>query len=109
VETMGQQGVQEGGEKGGLEAVHGLPDRVRNVVGTRGGGIRGLEKGTRYLLRGEEGIVLMAYEAEARGRWGFGGEEVVKKRLCYLGRVRGPWQIREPLRQATKREPFGRC
>jgi len=35
---MGQQGVQEGGEKGGLEAVYGFPHRVWDVIETRGGG-----------------------------------------------------------------------
>jgi len=35
--------------------------------------------------------VLLVCEAEERGRWGFGGKEVVKKRFRYLGRVGGPW------------------
>jgi len=39
VKTVGQQGVQEGREKGGLDAVYGLPPRVRDVVWSRGGGV----------------------------------------------------------------------
>ena len=108
METMGQQGVQEEGEEGGLEAVHGFSDQVRNVVGTGGGGIGGLGKGPGYFLRGKGSIVFVSYEAEEQGRWGFVGEEVVKERLCYLGLIRGPWQVWEPLWWATKREPFGR-
>ena len=49
----------------------------------------------------------MAYEAEERGRWGFGWEMVVEERPCYLSWVRGPWKVQEPLWWATKREPFG--
>ena len=81
--------------------------RVWDVVGARGGGIRGLGEGPGYLLGGERGIVLVAHEAEERGRRGFGGAKVVKERLCYLGRVRGPWKIQEPLWRATKCEPLG--
>jgi len=40
-----QQGVQEGRKKGGLDVVYRLPDRVRNVVGARGGGVRGFREG----------------------------------------------------------------
>ena len=104
---MGQEGVQEGGEKGWLEAVYGLPDTVRDVVGTGGGGIQGLRKGPGYFLRGDGGIVLTAYEAEGQGRWGFGREMVEKGRLCYLGWAGGPRPIQEPLRRAAKRKPFG--
>jgi len=70
---MGKQGVRDGGREGGLKAGHGLPDRVRNVVGTGGGGIRGLGKGPGYFFTGKESMVLMAYEAEEWGWWGFGG------------------------------------
>jgi len=75
VETMGQLGVQEGGEKRGLEATHGLPNQVRDVVGARGGGICGLGKGSGYFLKGEGSLVLVVCEAEERGRWGFRGEK----------------------------------
>jgi len=50
VKTMGQQGVKEGGEKGGLEAVHRFPQRVWDVVGARGGGIGGFGEGSGYFL-----------------------------------------------------------
>jgi len=50
----------------------------------------------------------VALEVEEWWRGGFGREKVVKEGLCYLSWVRGPWQIREPLRQAAKGEPFGR-
>jgi len=99
--------VQEGGEKGGLEAVHRLPHRGWHVVRARGGGVRGLGKGPGYLLGGKGGIVLVAFEAERWVGWGLGREEVVKERLCYLGLVRGPGQVREPLWRATKKEPLG--
>jgi len=58
-----------------LAAVYGLADRVWDVVGTRGGGIGGLGKGPGYLLRGEGGIVLVAYEVEERGWCGLGREK----------------------------------
>jgi len=59
--------------------VYQLPHRVRDVVGARGGGVRGFREGPGYLFGGEGGIVFIAREAEERGRWGFGGEEVVKE------------------------------
>ena len=68
-----------------------LPYRVRDVVGARGAGARGFGEGLGYLFEGERGIVLIVREAEERGRWGFGGKKVVKKRFRYLGQVRGPW------------------
>ena len=71
--------------------VYRLPYRVRDVVGARGGGVRGFGESPGYLLGGEGGVVLIACEAEERGRWGFGWEKVLKKRFRYLGRVRGPW------------------
>ena len=36
MKSVGQQGVQEGGKKGGLDVVYRLPHRVRDVVWTRG-------------------------------------------------------------------------
>jgi len=39
----------------------------------------------------------MVCEAEERGRRGFGGKKVVEKRFRYLGRIGGPWKVREPL------------
>jgi len=39
MKTMGQKGVQERRKEGGLEAVHRLPHRVRDVVGARGGDV----------------------------------------------------------------------
>jgi len=53
--------------------VYRLPDRVRDVVRARGGGVRGFGEGSGYLFGGEGRIDLMAREAEERGRWGFGG------------------------------------
>jgi len=91
VKTVGQQGVQEGRKKGGLDPVYRLPHRVRDVVRSRSGGVRGFREGPGYFFRGEGGIVLVTGEAEEGGRWGFGGEEVVKECLRYLGRVGGPW------------------
>jgi len=88
--------------------VYRFPHRVRDVVGARGRGVRVFGEGPRYLFGGEGGIVLIVREAEERGRWGFGGKKVVEERLCYLGRIRGPRQVREPLRWATKCEPLGR-
>jgi len=88
--------------------VHGLPDRVRDVVETRGGGVRGLIKGPGYFLRGKRSIVLVAYEAEDQGRWGFRGGKILKERFCYFGWIRGLWQVQDPLRWAAKYEPFGR-
>jgi len=104
---MGHQGVQEGGEKGGFEVVYRLPKRVRDVVGTGGGGIRGFGKGSRYLLRDEGGTVLVAYKVEECGRRGFWREKMVEERLCYLRWVSGPRQIWEPLWRAAKHKPFG--
>jgi len=75
VKAMGQQGVQEGGEKGGFEGVHRLPDRVWDVVGAQGGGIRGFGEGSGYFLRGKGGIVLVAIEAEEWGGWRLRGEK----------------------------------
>jgi len=89
VKNVGQKGVKEGGKKGGLDAVYGLPHRVWDVVGARGGGVRGFGEGPGYLLGGEGGIVLIAREAEERGRWGFGGKKVIKKCFRYIGRVGG--------------------
>ena len=54
-----------------------LPHRVRDVVGARGGGVRGFGEGSGYLFGGEGGVVLVAHEAQERGRWGFGGKKVV--------------------------------
>jgi len=105
---MGQQGIQEGREKGGLEAVDRLPHRVWDVVGARGGCVRGFGEGPGYLFGGEGGIVLIVREAQEGGRWGFGRKKVVNKRFRHLGRVGGPWQVREPLWWATKWEPLGR-
>ena len=85
-----------------------LPDRVRDVVGARVGGVQGFGGGPGYLFGDEGGIVLIVREVEERERWGFGGKKVVKKRFCHLGQMRGPWQIREPLWWATKCEPLGR-
>ena len=87
---MGQQGVQEGRKKGGLDAVYRLPHRVRDVVWSSSGGVPGLREGPGYFFTGEGGIVLVTGEAEEGGRWGFGGEEVVKEGFCYLSWVGGP-------------------
>jgi len=43
--SVSQQGVQEGRKECGLESVHRLPHRVRDVVGARGGGVRGFAEG----------------------------------------------------------------
>jgi len=94
--------------KGGLHAVYRLPHRVLDVVGAKGGGVRGFGEGPGYLFEGEGGIVLIPGEAEERGRWGYGGNKVLKKRFRYLGRVGGPWQVREPLWWATKCKSLGR-
>ena len=91
MKTVGQQGVQEGRKKGGLDAVHRLPHRVRDVVWSRGGGVRGFREGPGYFFGGGGGIVLVTREAEEGGRWGFGGEEVVKECFRNLGRIGGPW------------------
>jgi len=107
VQTVAQQGVEEGRKKGGLDPLHRLPHRQWDVVGTRGGGVRGLGKGPGDLLRGEGSVILIAREAEGRARRGFGGTKVVEKRLRYLGRVGGPWKVRESLWWATKCEPPG--
>jgi len=108
VKTVGQQGIQEGRNKGGLDVVYGLPHGVRDVVGARGGGVREFGEGPGYLLSGEGCVVLIAVEAEERGGRGFGGEKVVKKRLSYLGRVGGPRQVWEPLWWSAERESLGR-
>jgi len=52
VKTVGQQGVQEGRKNEGLDPVYRLPHRVWDVVGTRGGGVRGLGKGPGDFFRG---------------------------------------------------------
>jgi len=91
VKSVGQQGVQEGRKKGGSDAVYRVPHRVRDVVRSRGGGVRGFREGPGYFFGGEGGIVLVTREAEEGGRWGLGGEEVVKERFHYRGRVGGPW------------------
>jgi len=70
--------------------VYRLPHRVQDVVGARGGGVRGFEEGTGYLVGGEGGIVLITREAEERGRWGLGGEDVVKEHYRYFSRIRRP-------------------
>jgi len=88
--------------------VYRLPHRVWEVVGARGGGVRGFREGPGYLFRGEWGIVLITREAEEGGRWGFGGEEVVKECLRYLGLVGGPWQVWEPLWWAAECKSPGR-
>ena len=108
MKTVGQQGIEEGRKKGGLDPVHRLPHRVWDVVGTRGGGVRGLRKGPGNLLRGKGSVILIAREAEERGRGGLGGKKVVEKRLHYVGRIGGPWKVRESLWWATKCEPLGR-
>ena len=73
------------------------------MVGARDGGVGGFGEGPGYLFRGKGGRVLVAFEGEKWGRWRLEWEEVVKGRLCYLGWVSGPWQVREPLWRATKR------
>ena len=105
---MGQQGVKEGRKKGGLDAVYRLPHRVGDVGWSRGGGVRGLGTGPGALLRGKGSVILIALEAEERGRGWFGGKKVVEKRLRYLGWIGGPWKVRESLWRATKCEPLGR-
>ena len=50
-----------------------LPHRVRDVVLSRSGGVRGFREGPGYSFRGDGGIVLVTREAEEGGRWGFGG------------------------------------
>ena len=85
-----------------------LPHRVRDVIGARGGGVRAFGEGPGNLFRGEGGIVLIAREAEERGRWGLGGEEVVKERFRHLSRIGGPWQVREPLWWVTECKYLGR-
>ena len=105
---MGKQRVQEGGEKGWLDAVYILPHRVGDVIRARGRGVREFREGPGYLFGGEGSIVLIVHEAEERGRRGFGRENVVKKRFRHLGRIGGLWQVREPLWWATKCEPLGR-
>ena len=60
------------------------------MVEARGGGVRGLGEGPGYLFGDQRGIVLITHEAEEWGRWGLGGEEVVKEGLSYLGRREAP-------------------
>jgi len=91
VKTVGQQEVLEGRKKGRLDAVYKLRHRVWDVVRSRSGGVRGCREAPGYFFRGKGGIVLILREAEEGGRWGFGGEEVVKECFRNLGRVRGPW------------------
>ena len=88
---MCQQRVQEGRKKGGLDVVYTLPHRVWDVVWSRGRGVPGFGEGPGYFFGGEGGIVLVTGEAEEGGRWGFGGEEVVKECFGYLRRIGGPW------------------
>jgi len=88
--------------------VYRLPHRVQDMVGARGGGVRGFGEGPGYLFRGEGGIVLITRKAEERARWGFGRKNVFKKGFPHLGRVGGPWQVRDPLWWATKCESLGR-
>jgi len=71
--------------------VYRFPHGVRDVVGARGGGVRGFGEGPGYLLRGERGIVLIVREVEERGRWRLGRKKVVKKRFRDLSRIGGPW------------------
>jgi len=73
VKSVCQQGVQEGMKKGGLDAMYTLPYRVRDLVWSRGGGVRRFRKGPGYFFGDEGGIVLVTHEAEEGGRWGFGG------------------------------------
>jgi len=101
VKTVGQQGVEEGRKKGGFDSVHPLPYRVWDVVGTRGGGIRGLGKCPGDLLRDQGSVLLIAREAEERGTRGFGGKKVVEKRFRYLSRIGGPWKVRESLSEVS--------
>jgi len=108
VKSVGQQGVEEGRKKGGLDSVHRLPYRVRDLVGTRRGGVRGLGKGPGDLLRGQGSVILIAREAEERGRRVFGWKKVVERCLRYLGRIGGPWKVRESSWWAAKCEPLGR-
>ena len=105
---MGQQGVEEGRKKGELDPGHRLPHRVWDVVVTRGGGVRGIGKGPGDLLRGQGSVILIAREAEERGKRGLGGKKVFEKRLRYLGRIGGPLKVWEALWWATKCEPLGR-
>jgi len=88
--------------------VHGLPHEVWDVVGARGGGVRGFGEGPGYLLSGEGCVVLVAGEAEERGGRGLGGKKVVKKHFGYLGRVGGAWKVREPLWWSAECESLGR-
>ena len=75
----------------------GLQHRVRDVIETRGGGIREVGKGPGYLLRSKWGAVLVACEAEEGGWWGFRWEKVIKECFCYLELVGASRQVREPL------------
>jgi len=68
VKTVGQLGVQEGREKGGIDAVYRLPHRIGDVIRSRGEGVRGFGEGPGYFFRGEGGIVLVTREAEKGGR-----------------------------------------
>ena len=55
--------------------MHRLPNSVRDVVRTRGRGVRQLGEGPRYLFKGEGGIVLVVREAEERGGGDLGGKK----------------------------------
>jgi len=83
-ETIGPQGVQEGGEQGGFEAVDRLRDRIQDVVWTGGGGVRGFGKGSRYFLRVEGGIVLVGHAAAQWGGRGLVWQKLMREGFCYL-------------------------
>jgi len=90
-ENRGLAGGPGGREEGRLDAVYRLPYRVPDVVRARGGGVRGFGDSPGYRFGGEGSVVLVVREAEKRGRWGFGRKKVVKKRLCYRGRIGDTW------------------
>jgi len=77
--------------KGGHDAVYRFPQRVRDVVGARGGGVGGFGECSGYLFRGEGGVFRVVHAAEERGSWGFGGKKLVEKGFRHLGRIGGPW------------------
>ena len=91
VKSVGQQGVEEGGKNGGLDAVYRPPHRVWDLVGARGRGVRAFRERPGYLFGGEGGIVLVPRKAEEEGRRVLGRKEVVNKCFHYLGRVGGAW------------------
>ena len=68
-----------------------FPHRVQDVVGARGGAVRGFRQRPGYLFRGERGVVLIVHEAEGWGRCVFGGKKVVKKGFRHLGWIGGSW------------------